>query len=61
MCRNIQKTTQVVNKTRLYTDVLAARSNVKLLQWKRVFKSPFWIQKLQKAEILTEYLYDLVF
>ena len=24
-------------------------------------KSLFWIQKLQKAEILTEYLYDLVF
>ena len=28
--------------------------------WKMVFKSPFWIRKLWKAEIWTEYSYDLV-
>ena len=38
----------------------AARWNVELLQWKLVFKSPFWIQKLWKAKIWTEYLYDLM-
>ena len=44
-----------------FTAVSAAWWNVKLLQWKMVFKSPFWIQKLWKAEILTEYSYELVF
>ena len=43
------------------TAVSAARRNVKLLQWKLVFKSPFWIQKLWKAKIRTEYSYDLMF
>ena len=43
------------------TAVSAARGIVELLQWKMVFKSPFWIRKLWKAEIWTEYSYDLVF
>ena len=42
------------------TAVSAARWNVELLQWEMVFKSPFCIQKLWKAEIWTEYSYDLV-
>ena len=43
------------------TAVSATRWNVELLQWKLVFKSPFWIQKLGKAKIWTEYSYDLMF
>ena len=43
------------------TAVSAARWIVELLQWKIVFKSPFLIWKLLKAEIWTEYSYDLAF
>ena len=43
------------------TPVSAARRNMKLLHGEMVFKSPFWIQKLCKAKIRTEYSCDLVF
>ena len=45
----------------LITAVSATRWNVELLKWEIVFKLPFCIQMLWKAEIWTEYSYELVF
>ena len=53
---NVSKTEKIAKRTA----VSGARWKNKILQWKVVFKSLFWIQKLQKAEIFTEYSYGLV-